>query len=204
MRRITMMLAVALTVILFRPVAAQFDFGVLGSANDCNLKGQLLGQPNIGDTPRLSFGLGLIAVAKVYDRFSLQVAPGLLEKGGENGSPGEESIEVRLSYIDIPVNLKISMGKPYLLLGGYYSYLISASYTEGFKASSEGVSDNFSDDDSGLDIAVGVDLGVKNSGTGFVVELHWTRGFSELVKTPIQPGDTLEHRGFHLKFGVVF
>lgn len=204
MRRMMTILAVALAVTWLRPVAAQIDFGVLGSANMCNLEGQFLGQPDIGDTPRLSFGLGLVAVIKLHDRFSLQVAPGLLEKGGENGSPGEESIEMRLSYLDIPANLKISLGKPYLLLGGYYSYLLSASYTEGFGSNSEGVSDNFSDSDSGLDIAAGADLGVKNSATRFVVELHWSRGFSELVKDPGQSGDNLKHRGFHLKFGVVF
>lgn len=204
MRRVMMMLAVVLAFILLRPVAAQIDFGVLGSANMCKLEGRFLGQPDIGDTPRLSFGMGLVAVIKLHDRFSLQLAPGLLEKGGENGSPGEESIEMRLSYLDVPANLKISLGKPYLLVGGYYSYLLSASYTEGFGSTSEGISDDFSDSDSGLDFAAGADLSVKNSGTRFVVELHWSRGFSELVKDPGRSGDTLEHRGFHLKFGVVF
>lgn len=204
MRQLTMMLAVMLTIVLLRPVAAQIDFGVLGSANVCNLEGQYLGQPDIGDTPRLSFGMGLVAVVKLHGRFSLQVAPGLLEKGGENGSPGEESIEMRLSYLDMPAQLKISLGSPYLLVGGYYSYLLSASYTEGFGATSEGISDDVADSDSGLDIAAGADLAVKNSGTRFVIELHWSRGFSELVKDPGEGGDTLEHRGFHLKFGVVF
>lgn len=159
--------------IMFIPlfVQAQMDdsrIGLKGGLNASNFYSNEVGDQNV----RLGFHVGLFTELAVGEFFSIQPELLLSTKGnratyGQDdgvldlvGAEGE--VKTNLTYIDIPVLAKITLGEILNIhVGPYASYLIGASTsTEGDLAndSEELDRDNFKSWDYGLAAGIGLDL----------------------------------------------
>lgn len=152
-------------------------FGVKGGVNLSNFNRGDVGTQNM----RIGFNLGLFTELAVGENFSIQPELLLSTKGnratyGDDdgvldlaGAEGE--VKTNLTYIDIPVLAKVTVGEVLNIhVGPYASYLIGANAsTEGDLAngSEELDRDNFKTWDYGLAAGLGVDIDVVTIGARY-------------------------------------
>ena len=150
---------------------AQMDdsrFGIKGGVNFTNFYQNDVGDQNI----KTGFNVGLFTEIAVAEQFSIQPELLFTTKGNNNtyGNDGgvadflgtEGDVKFNLSYIEIPVLAKATLGEILNIhLGPYASYLIGASSStdgdlgEGYEELDR---DNFRTWDYGIAAGVGVDL----------------------------------------------
>ena len=166
----TCVLATALVAIPFLSQAQMDDsrFGIKGGLNVSNFYRDKVGDQNA----RFGFNVGLFTELAVGESFSIQPELLLSTKGNRAtygtddgvldlvGAEGE--VKTNLTYIDIPILAKVTIGEVINVhVGPYASYLIGANAsTDGDLASgSKDLNrDNFKSWDYGLAAGLGVDL----------------------------------------------
>ncbi len=152
-------------------------FGVKGGVNLSNFNRGDVGTQNM----RIGFNLGLFTELAVGEHFSIQPELLLSTKGNRAtygtddgvldlvGAEGE--VKTNLTYIDIPVLAKVTIGEVLNIhVGPYASYLIGANAsTDGDLASgSEDLNrDNFKTWDYGLAAGLGADIDVVTIGARY-------------------------------------
>ncbi|MEK6475971.1 porin family protein [Catalinimonas sp. 4WD22] len=166
--------------------------GVKGGLNASNFYREQVGDQNA----RIGFHVGLFTEIAVSESFSIQPELVLSTKGNRAtygtsdgvldlvGAEGE--VKTNLTYIDIPVLAKVTLGEVVNLhVGPYASYLIGASSsTEGDLASgSEELNrDNFKTWDYGLAAGLGIDLAAVTIGA------RYNLGLVNIAKTTAAEG----------------
>ncbi len=147
-------------------------FGVKGGVNLSNFNRGDVGTQNM----RIGFNLGLFTELAVGEHFSIQPELLLSTKGNratyevadDIGIEGE--VKSNLTYIDIPVLAKVTVGEVLNIhVGPYASYLIGASAsTEGTVNGSLDLNrDNFKTWDYGLAAGLGADIDVVTIGARY-------------------------------------
>ena len=151
-------------------------FGVKGGVNLSNFNRGDVGTQNM----RIGFNVGLFTELAVGESFSIQPEILLSTKGnratyGQNdgvldlvGAEGE--VKSNLTYIDIPVLAKVTIGEVFNIhVGPYASYLIGANVsTEGAVDGSQELDrDNFKTWDYGLAAGLGADLDAVTIGARY-------------------------------------
>ncbi len=152
-------------------------FGVKGGVNLSNFNRGDVGTQNM----RIGFNLGLFTELAVGENFSIQPELLLSTKGnratyGTNGGVADivgvdGEVKTNLTYIDIPVLAKVTIGEVLNIhVGPYASYLIGANVsTDGDLG--DGVQeldrDNFKTWDYGLAAGLGADIDVVTIGARY-------------------------------------
>ncbi|MGB3852646.1 MAG: porin family protein [Tunicatimonas sp.] len=152
-------------------------FGVKGGVNLSNFNRGDVGTQNM----RIGFNLGLFTELAVGENFSIQPELLLSTKGnratyGTNGGVADivgvdGEVKTNLTYIDIPVLAKVTVGEVLNIhVGPYASYLIGANVsTDGNLG--DGVQeldrDNFKTWDYGLAAGLGADIDVVTIGARY-------------------------------------
>ena len=153
---------------------AQLDdsrFGVKGGINFTNFYANDVGDQNI----KTGFNVGLFAELAVGEQFSIQPEVLLSTKGNRTDYSGvlglEQEVKFGLTYIEIPVLAKVTLGEILNLhVGPYAGYLIGANVsTDGdLGAEYEDLDrDNFKTWDYGLAAGIGVDLDLVTIGARY-------------------------------------
>ena len=153
---------------------AQLDdsrFGVKGGVNFTNFYANDVGDQNI----KTGFNVGLFAELAVGEQFSIQPEVLLSTKGNRTDYSGvlglEQEVKFGLTYIEIPVLAKVTLGEILNLhVGPYAGYLIGANVsTDGdLGAEYEDLDrDNFKTWDYGLAAGIGVDLDLVTIGARY-------------------------------------
>lgn len=149
-------------------------FGVKAGVNLSNFNRGDVGTQNM----RIGFNLGLFTELAVGENFSIQPELLLSTKGNRatygmsGGVPDilnvEGDVKTNLTYIDIPILAKVTIGEVFNIhVGPYASYLIGANASgdgDVFNGSNEIDRDNFKTWDYGLAAGLGVDLDVVTIG----------------------------------------
>ena len=152
-------------------------FGVKGGVNLSNFNRGDVGTQNM----RIGFNVGLFTELAVGESFSIQPEILLSTKGNRatygmsGGVPDilgvEGDVKTNLTYIDIPVLAKVTVGEVLNIhVGPYASYLIGANASgEGdiFDGSNEINRDNFKSWDYGLAAGLGADIDVVTIGARY-------------------------------------
>lgn len=116
---------------------------------------------------KIGFAAGLYVEKPFSDLISLQVEGLFVQKGGEEEGDdffGDE--EITLSYVDVPVLLKVNIpldggAQPYVYGGGFAGYLLDATASEeGFE--DEDISEFLKDLNYGVTFGAGVSFGMFN------------------------------------------
>lgn len=114
---------------------------------------------------KIGFAAGLFVEKPFNDLVSLQVEGLFVQKGGEEEGDeffGDE--DITLSYVDVPVLLRVNIpldggAQPYVYAGGFAGYLLDATASEeGFE--DEDVSEFLEDFNYGLTFGAGVSFGM--------------------------------------------
>ena len=142
-------------------------FGVKGGVNFSNFNRGDVGTQNV----RIGFNLGLFTELAVGENFSIQPELLLSTKGNRATYDivgVENEVKTNLTYIDIPVLAKVTIGEILNIhVGPYASYLIGANASadgDVFNGSREIDRDNFKTWDYGLAAGLGVDIDVVTIG----------------------------------------
>ncbi|MDF9800530.1 hypothetical protein OKW21_005793 [Catalinimonas alkaloidigena] len=173
-----------------KEVQAQMDdsrIGIKGGVNASNFYSNEVGDQNV----RLGFNVGVFTEIAVSEGFSLQPEL-LLSTKGNRATYGnddgvldfvdaEGEVKTNLTYLDIPILAKVTLGETLNLhVGPYASYLLGANVsTDGDLAdgSEELDRDNFKSWDYGLAAGIGVDLEAVSIGA------RYNLGLTEIAKT---------------------
>lgn len=186
----TSFLLAALTA--FVPAAAHAQFGMKGGVAFSTIdvsNGTVDFSNQTGFVGGVSFGLSLGG--------TLGLQPELLyvEKGGESGNA-----EVSLSYLEIPVLLKLSAAtgqiQPFLVGGPYVNFKLSdgCSVTQASQCLEEPKNSDF-----GLAFGAGLRMGGT---TGLTLELRWDRGLTNI--NSIEDGFDAKNRAVMILAGLSF
>ncbi len=118
MKKLSVFLALFLTICMVLPASAQIHIGVLGGLNRANLsfaEADLSSRTVLGFGGVLDYGLG--------DSIALHFEPMFLQKGAKenNVEEGESEFTFKLTYLEVPVLLKLLLGpatlSPYVIVG---------------------------------------------------------------------------------------
>lgn len=153
---------------------AQLDdsrFGVKGGVNFTNFYTGDVGDRNV----KTGFNLGLFAELAVGDQFSIQPEVLLTTKGNKTDYSGflgiDQEVKFGLTYIEIPVLAKITLGEIINLhVGPYAGYLIGANVSTDGDLGEEYEDldrDNFKTWDYGLAAGLGVDIDLVTIGARY-------------------------------------
>jgi hypothetical protein len=144
----------------------------------------------------LNLGLG--------GRFSLRIEPMFCTKGSTVTIDifGAETATVRLSYLELPVLLNVSLSsgavRPYLIAGPTLGYLTSATGTDSTGSKTD-IKKNFKKADPGISFGGGLRMRGRPS---FFVEARYTLGLANIAKD--SQGFSLKNRGLQLAAGLTF
>lgn len=138
--------------------AQETRFGVKGGATLYSLTTELAGFGEETTDGKLGFAAGLYMEKPFSDLISLQIEGLFVQKGGEDEDDffGDES--VTLSYVDVPILIRVNIPlsenvQPYLYGGGYLGYLIDASSND------EDISEFLEDINYGAAFGAGLSFG---------------------------------------------
>lgn len=145
-------------------------FGVKAGVNLSNFNRGDVGTQNM----RIGFNLGLFTELAVGENFSIQPELLLSTKGNRATYDivgVENDVKTNLTYIDIPVLAKVTIGEVLNIhVGPYASYLIGANASadgDVFDGSREINRDNFKTWDYGLAAGLGADIDVVTIGARY-------------------------------------
>lgn len=135
-------------------------FGIKGGGTLYSITTEFGGFGEESTDSKIGFAAGLYVEKPFSDLLSLQVEGLFVQKGGEEeGGEFFDDEEITLSYVDIPVLLRVNIpldgtAQPYVYGGGYLGYLLDAS------ANDEDISEFLNDFNYGLAFGAGVSFGM--------------------------------------------
>ncbi len=207
-------------------------FGLKGGLNFFSIKGEAsISFMGFSETETFDSGTqmgfhGGIFMEKPLNEFlSIQPEINFIQKGGSESDGGVDDFvefedeDVTLSYIDVPLLLKINIPlegnlSPFITAGGYVGYLLDAKVK--FDGTVEDISDDVKDISYGLLFGAGVNFG------NFFVELRYDYGLSNIFDTDLFDEDlngdfdddfgfgdigfdvSIRNRGLSLAVGIMF
>ena len=207
MKKLSVVLFI-LSLFLAMPSWGQVEVGILGGATfpDLSIDPD---DPDVSYDTRTGFTAGGILVINITRAFALQLEPSYTQKGAradgvEREGFGVQKANVRLSYIDVPVLLKFSMGNtsvnPYLLAGPSISFLLSSKLDfDNEEITTEDLKNITRDIDFGVNFGAGVSLALGNNQLFF--EGQYNLG---LIKIDEVESLSFKTRGLQFKTGVAF
>ena len=192
------------------PAAAQGAVGLVGGLNFGSIRGDAPDKISYGGKTGLI--IGAVGELALTDEVSLMVQPGLAQRGTsllvevEGMNEPVDSGSVSLSYISVPVLVRVMAGhrRTYVTGGLDFSFLSSATLTEG--SNEEDVKDRLKSSDIAVNFGFG---GVIRQGSPAVtLELRYAQSLSNLSgRDASDPEDQLPVRfrssGFQLLAGVL-
>ena len=221
MKTITQILMMTLVLFLVQSASAQVKLGLIGGANFSNFRvgvDQPIAVPLPDNTSaqgsfnsRTAFAIGGVAEYSLSPMVSLSVQPMYSKQGSKfkfDGlvvNPLSTESTIKLTYIDIPVMLKVEFGgsgaKPYVTSGFTLGFLTSA------KSESEDVKDELKGTNISWNIGGGVSLPV--GGRTFFIEGRYMLGLSDIYDdspqaVPLSAVSELKTKGFQVLAGVTF
>lgn len=208
MKKVIIVVAVLLLACSILPVMGQTHLGVLAGLNLANI--------NVGDkgegeeySMRTVFGFGGVASFGLSEMMSLQFEPAYMQKGTKVKFDGQDAGDYKLTYIDVPVLLKIAFGqsnvKPYALVGGNIGFLLSAKAapTQGDEID---IKDETESLDYGLNFGAGVNIPMGSN--QFFIEGQYALGLADITKPQEILGETFDssdkNTGILIKVGILF
>jgi len=224
MKKVKAIPVLAFMLFATQSASAQFSLGVVGGVNSSKLKAsgdQLIAVPlPAGGNAQGSFnsrtGYAIGGVAEYYfsPMVGLSVQPMYSQHGskfvfdGPVVAPLSSESTIKLSYVDIPVMLKVQLGssnvKPYMTSGFTLGFLTSAKSVGGGEETN--IKDNVKSTNSSWSIGGGLNLSV--TGKTVFMEGRYTRGLStideELQVQPLSATTELKTKGFQFLVGVTF
>jgi hypothetical protein len=177
--------------LLMQPAAAQFNLGVMGGINRSNLSGDA--PSNAVYAPRNGFAGGIFADIKIAKDVLLSFQPMYMQKGttiavdvrGESNP--QDSLNVNLSYISLPLMVKVisGNGKTYVTGGLDVGFLQNATVKPVNSGSEQDIQDSIQQ----LDIAVNFGLGIMIPvGTPkLLFELRYVQGLMDISNIKTDP-----------------
>jgi len=192
MKKYIFVCIVFLTFSLISSVSAQkIKIGVLGGPNfaDMNLKSES-GEDQTTSS-QTYFGIGGTADFQIGPFFNVQVEPMYLRKGGRvMASNGDPNIDIKMSFLEIPVFLKFAFGQivqPYVKAGPTIGFLLNStaeaeigspgSAPVPYEADLKNVLESM---DIGLGVGAGVTIPFGNN--SLFVDGRYTFGLTDLYK----------------------
>lgn len=134
-------------------------FGIKGGATLYSITTDFGGFGEESTDSKIGFAAGLYVEKPFTELFSLQVEGLFVQKGGEESDDLFGDASSTLSYVDVPVLLRVNVpldgsAQPYVYAGGYLGYLIDAT------ADDEDISEFLNDFNYGLAFGAGVSFGM--------------------------------------------
>lgn len=156
-------------------------FGIKGGATAYSLTTEF-GDFEATTDRKIGFEAGIFGDFPISEILSIQAEAVYVQKGGEESDDTFGNSSATLSYVDVPLLLKIHAPlegavKPYIFGGGYAGYLIEATNDE--EGASEDITDFIDDFNYGLKLGAGVHIG------SFVLDARYDMGLANLFS-----GDT--------------
>lgn len=186
----------------FHTVQAQVEYGFLGSFNLSKLSGDFREPSDRFPVMNYSGGIGMEVAVNFTKNIALQIEPMFMERGGQNGQPGELWQKIHLTYFDLPVYAKYSFKIPYLMIGYFRSYLSTADLKYGRKDRNN-IKDLLNRNDHGISLGIGFNIPVDNKNK-FILEALYHKGFSNLKDVEGYVGEEMKLQGLQFKVGAVF
>ena len=161
-RYCTFVLAMVFIVV---PASAQFSIGVVAVGNFSNLSYEIPGESTDIDTEsKAGFGIGLVADYLIGQNMGISVQPTYLSAGATI-TDSEESVEVNLTYIDIPILFRYMIGsgdtRPYVEVGPAIGLLSKAEFKD--DDGTEDIKDETKGTNMSVVFGAGVDVPMGNN-----------------------------------------
>ncbi|MEL1239540.1 porin family protein [Flavobacterium flavipallidum] len=152
---------------------SQSKFAVLGGLNNSFLSNGFLKNPPIDKT----FGIHFGALYEINLNEKIAFRPKLVfsQQGDRKKGPGaslsinDNSLDYKLSYINIPLNFKF-FSKPYIIIGPQFGYLLDVKKTD----------NDFGNIDKKIDS--GLNLGFGYEINKIFIEFNMYQGFTKILE----------------------
>lgn len=156
--------------------AQESSFGVKGGATAYNLTSEF-GEFESTTDRKIGFEAGIFGDFPISEILSIQAEAVYVQKGGEESDDTFGSSSATLSYVDVPLLLKIRAPldgsvKPYVFGGGYAGYLIDATSDD--EGASVDIKEFVDDLNYGLKLGAGVHIG------RIVIDARYDMGLANL------------------------
>lgn len=175
--------AVVLVLFLSSTSLAQLPFklGIRAGLNIAGLSWDPALPSGVDNSSRIGFKFGAMAEMGFIPMFALQIEPMYVQKGGKLSLPGQE-ITNKLTYLDIPILLKLKLPvpgpvTPYAFAGPSIGILLSASSETGGQDTD--IKDQLSSTDFGLDFGAGVAFDVAPL-VSLMLDARYSLGLSDI------------------------
>lgn len=192
-------------VIVMNSNAQDRHFGIKGGVTAYQLSSEF-GEASATSDPKTGFAAGIFGEFPINKVLSIQPEVIFVQKGGEDSEGSNVTSSLTLSYVDVPLLLKINAPlegffKPYIFGGPYAGYLLDVS-TELDEGNID-LNEAFADLHYGLKVGLGVHLG------SVIVDVRYDMGIADLYSEDINlgGGDTdlkLTTEGIVLSAGITF
>ena len=167
MKQVRITIFVMLLIIVTQPTQAQFSVGLLGDLSSSNISGSAPSGTKY--TGRTGLGGGLILDYKVTDEVTVSLQPMFLPKGTtisydlKSYEEERDSVDAKLSYITIPLMVKVNATKVVYVTGGFdVGFLQSATTTMINVEGEKDISENIESMDISVNFGVGFTFQVSS------------------------------------------
>ncbi len=170
-----------------------FKLGIRAGLNIANLSWDPDLPSGVDKSSLTGFKFGAMAELGFIPMFALQIEPMYVQKGGKLSAFGEE-ITNKLTYLDIPILLKLKLPlpgplTPYVFAGPSIGILLSASSEAGGQDTD--IKDQLSSTDFGLDFGAGAALDVAPL-VSLMLDVRYSLGLSDIFNDTAKQGWTQE------------
>jgi len=212
MKRINLLMAAFLALIMVLPAAAQANLGIIGGLNFADLDGKNPDGTKIEFSGRTGLGIGGVLDLAISENASLVFQPMYLQKGAKQSEQGVD-FTFKANYIEIPALVRIAFGaantRPYIFAGPSLGIRLSADIeaSMGGSSLSGDIKDLTSSTDFGLAFGGGLKFQLEN--LAIFVDGRYALGLSDIFKggtsTTFEADDAeIKTRGIQIMGGVLF
>lgn len=180
------------------------SFGIKGGVAAYQLVNEVRDASSTSD-PIVAFEAGIFGDFPINRILSIQPEVVFVQKGGEESDDALGTSSATLSYVDVPLILKINAPvsdnfKPYIFGGPFAGYLVDA--TSASKGNNQDISEFLEEFNYGVKVGLGVNIG------RVVIDARYDMGFANIYKETEEAGDfgdfTLTTTGVVLSLGITF
>ncbi|NQT25136.1 PorT family protein [candidate division KSB1 bacterium] len=196
---------VIFAVFIALPVGAQVNIGVLGGINLANVDIDPLEEVELSNLT--AFGFGGVLDFNLNEMLTLHLELMYLQKG-VNGKWDIYDLENKVTYLEVPILLKYSIGtgniKPYLIAGPTIGYLLSGTgkISGGGYSSEEDLKETTKNLDYGIGLGAGVGMPMGNN--SIFLEARYAMGLANINDDPDDPDTEVKTKGIQIFAGITF
>jgi hypothetical protein len=210
MRKLSVLLVVPLLLSLALPAYAQKRIGIIGGVNLATLSIDSL-QADYKTKNSAGIAIGLAGDVAFTPNVMIRIEPMYMMKGAKfERSDNTKLGKLKLSYIDVPVELKLMFGtsraRPYVLGGPSVGFLVSAKRDS--LGSDTDVKSNYKSTELGL--VGGVGLAFTTMRHAVFIEGRYQLGLEDIRKDnaprvfPSVASGQVKNQGFQILIGAMF